>query len=136
MATVSELRTGIATNLATIAGLRTTPTVPDQINPPIAVVMPNSITYDLAFARSGGDEYEFLVMVIVGRVDERSAQNKLDAYCSGSGASSVKTAIEKDKTLGGKAFDCRVTSLRNYNQVTVGDVVYLSAEFVVQVFSA
>jgi hypothetical protein len=136
MATVSELRTGIATNLATIAGLRTAATVPDQINPPIAVVMPNSITYDLAFARSGGDEYEFLVMVIVGRVDERSAQNKLDAYCSGSGASSIKTAIEKDKTLGGKAFDCRVSSLRGYQQVTVGDVVYLSAEFVVQVFSA
>jgi hypothetical protein len=44
MATVSELRTGIATNLATIAGLRTAATVPDQINPPIAVVMPNSIT--------------------------------------------------------------------------------------------
>jgi len=136
MATVSELRTGIANNLATISGLRTTATVPDQINPPIAVVMPQSITYDLAFARSGGDEYEFVVMVIVGRVDERSAQNRLDAYCSGSGASSVKAAIEIDKTLGGKAFDCRVSSLRGYQSVTVGDVVYLSAEFVVQVFSA
>jgi hypothetical protein len=136
MATLSELRAGIATNLATISGLRTTPTVPDQINPPIAVVMPNTITYDTAFARSGGDEYEFLVMVIVGRVDERSAQNKLDAYASSSGNSSVKAAIEKDKTLGGKAFSLRVTNLRNYNQVTVGDVTYLSAEWVVQVYSA
>jgi hypothetical protein len=136
MATLSELRAGIATNLATISGLRTTATVPDQINPPIAVVMPNTITYDTAFARSGGDEYEFLVMVIVGRVDERSAQNKLDAYASSSGNSSVKAAIEKDKTLGGKAFSLRVTNLRNYNQVTVGDVTYLSAEWVVQVYSA
>ena len=135
MATVSELRAGLATNLATISGLRTTPTVPDQINPPIAVVMPSTITYDTAFARSGGDEYEFLVMVIVGRVDERTAQNKLDAYCSGTGASSIKTAIESNRTLGGKAFDCRVTSLRNYNQVTVGDVTYLSGEFVVQVYA-
>lgn len=136
MASVTELRTGLATNLAKITGLRTAPTVPDNINPPIAVVMPNTITYDTAFARMGGDEYEFLVMVIVGRVDERTAQNRLDAYCSGSGASSVKAAIESDKTLGGKAFDCRVTSLRNYNQLTVGDSTYLSAEFVVQVFSA
>jgi hypothetical protein len=135
MATVSELRAGLATNLATISGLRTTPTVPDQINPPIAVVMPSTITYDTAFARSGGDEYEFLVMVIVGRVDERTAQNKLDAYCSGTGATSIKTAIESNRTLGGKAFDCRVTSLRNYNQVTVGDVTYLSGEFVVQVYA-
>lgn len=135
MATVSELRAGLATNLATISGLRTTPTVPDQINPPIAVVMPSTITYDTAFARSGGDEYEFLVMVIVGRVDERTAQNKLDAYCSGTGTTSIKTAIESNRTLGGKAFDCRVTTLRNYNQVTVGDITYLAAEFVVQVYA-
>jgi len=136
MATLSELRAGIAANLATISGLRTTATVPDQINPPIAVVMPNTITYDTAFARSGGDEYEFLVMVIVGRVDERSAQNKLDAYASSSGNSSVKAAIEKDKTLGGKAFSLRVSSLRGYQSVTVGDITYLSAEWVVQVYSA
>lgn len=135
MASISDLRTGIATNLATISGLRTSATIPDSINPPIAVVMPNTITYDTAFARSGGDEYEFLVMVIVGRVDERTAQNRLDGYCSGTGASSVKAAIESDKTLGGKAFSLRVTSLRNYNQVTVGDVTYLSGEFVVQVFA-
>lgn len=135
MATLGELRAGIATNLATIDGLRTSATIPDQVTPPIAVVMPNQITYDTSFSRAGGDEYEFIVMVIVGRVDERSAQNRLDAYCSGSGASSVKLAIEKDKTLGGKAFDCRVTTLRNYNQVTVGDTTYLSGEFVVQVYA-
>lgn len=135
MANISDLRAGIATNLATISGLRTSATVPDSINPPIAVVMPNTINYDTSFARTGGDEYEFLVMVIVGRVDERTAQNRLDGYCSGTGASSVKAAIESDKTLGGKAFSLRVTSLRNYNQVTVGDVTYLSGEFVVQVYA-
>jgi hypothetical protein len=135
MATVSELRAGLATNLSTIAGLRTTATVPDQVNPPIAVIMPPTITYDLAFARSGGDEYEFIVMVIVGRVDERSAQNRLDGYCTGTGASSVKAGIEKDRTLGGKAFDCRVREMRSYQQLVVADVTYLAAEFVVQVFA-
>ena len=135
MADVSAIRTGIATNLATITGLRTSATVPDQISPPIAVVMPASINYDLAFARSGGDEHEFSVMVIVGRVDERMAQNKLDAFCSGTGSQSIKAAIESNRTLSGQAFDCRVTSLRNYNQVTVGDVTYLAAEFAVQVIA-
>jgi hypothetical protein len=135
MPTVSELRTGIATNLATIAGLRTSATVPDQLNPPIAVVAPASISYDLAFARKGGDEYEFVITVIVGRVDERSAQNRLDAYCSGSGAVSIKTAVESDKTLGGKAFDCRVTNLRGYTEVTLGDANYLAAEFICQVYA-
>ena len=135
MADISTLRTAIATNLSTITGLRTAATVPDQINPPIAVVMPTSITYDLAFARNGGDEYEFSVMVIVGRVDERMAQNKLDAYCSGTGTQSIKAAIESNKTLGGQAFGCRVTSLRSYSQVSVADVTYLAAEFAVQVYA-
>jgi hypothetical protein len=135
MADVSALRAGIATNLATVSGLRTAATVPDQINPPVAVVMPTSITYDTAFARTGGDEYEFSVMVIVGRVDERMAQNKLDAYCSGSGTQSIKAAIQSNRTLGGQAFDCRVTSLRSYNQISVADVTYLAAEFVVQVYA-
>jgi hypothetical protein len=74
-------------------------------------------------------------MVIVGRVDERMAQNKLDAYCSGSGTQSIKAAIQSNRTLGGKAFDCRVTSLRSYNQISVADVTYLAAEFVVQVYA-
>ena len=133
--TVTDLRIGLANNLATINGLRTAATVPDDPHPPIAIVKPNSITYDLAFARTGGDEYEFLVLLIVGRVDERSAQNKLDGYCAPSGPTSVKQAIESDKSLGGKAYDLRVREMRNYQQVTVGDVTYLSAEFVVQVFA-
>lgn len=135
MASISDLRTGIAANLATIPGLRTSATVPDSVNPPIAVVMPNSINYDTAFARTGGDEYEFIVMAIVGRVEERTAQNRLDAYCSGTGTESIKAAIEIDKTLGGKAFSLRVTNLRSYNQLTVGDITYLSGEFTVTVYA-
>jgi len=135
MPTMSQLRSGLATRLATISGLRTTSTIPDSISPPIAVIFPGSITYDTAFARSGGDEYEFFVTVIVGRMDERSAQNKLDGYCDPTGSGSVKTAIEADKTLGGQAFTCRVTAMRNYNSIIVGDTTYLAAEFVVQVYA-
>ena len=128
MASISTLRTGIATNLATITGLRTTSTMPDNPNPPIAIVIPRSVSYDEAF-RKGMQIYQFNVMVIVGRVDERSAQNNLDSYCSSTGSSSIKLAIESDKTLGGSAFDVRVTEMTNYGQITVGEVVYISAEF-------
>jgi hypothetical protein len=75
--------------------------------------------------------YTFVVSVIVGRVDERTAQNKLDAFVSSTGSSSIKLAVESDKTLGGNAFDCRVTEMRNYGELTIGDVIYLSAEFTV-----
>jgi hypothetical protein len=134
MADVAMIRSGLATNLATISGLRTSAWVPDQINPPIAVIKPETINYDTAFAR-GLDTYEFSVLVIVGRVDERSAQSRLDAYCASSGATSIKTAIESDRDLNGAISDLRVTEMRNYTSLPVGDVTYLAAEFVVQVFA-
>ena len=134
MTTLSALRSGIATNLATISGLRTSATVPDDVNPPIAVVAPQGITFDTSFAR-GLDTYEFNVLVIVGRVDERTAQNLLDGYCNPTGATSIKTAIESDRTLGGEVQDLRVTEMRNYSSVPVGEITYLAAEFVVTVYA-
>ena len=132
--TVSAIRTGLATRLATISGLRTSAYVPDDPNPPVAIVIPQAVTFDSTFARAM-DEYEFSILVLVGRVSDRMAQSNMDAYCNPSGASSIKAAVEGDKTLGGAAFDCRVTSIRNYAQTPVGDQMYLSAEFVVQVYA-
>jgi hypothetical protein len=134
MASVSELRTGIATNLATITGLRTSAFMPDNPNPPIAVVMPSSISYDDVFKR-GMQTYIFNVLVIVGRVDERTAQSNLDGFVSSTGASSIKLAIERDKSLGGKAFDTRVTEMRNYGQLSIQDILYLTGEFTVLVYA-
>jgi hypothetical protein len=130
MASISTIRTGLATRLATISGLRTSATIPDNVNPPIALVQPISVLFDSTFNR-GMQQYTFHVQVIVGRVDERTAQNNIDAFCSSTGLKSIKLAIEGDKSLGGIVFDTRVTELRNYGQVTISDVVYLSAEFTV-----
>jgi hypothetical protein len=134
MASVSELRTGIATNLATITGLRTSAFMPDNPNPPIAVVMPSSISYDDVFKR-GMQTYVFNVLVIVDRVAERTAQIKLDGFVSSTGSSSIKRAIESDKSLGGKAFDTRVTEMRNYGQLSIQDILYLTGEFTVLVYA-
>jgi hypothetical protein len=130
MASISDLRTGIKNNLTTITGLRTSDFQPDSISPPIAIVFPVSVNYDETFAR-GMQTYTFAVQVIVGRVSERTGQSTLDAYCSSTGTNSIKLAIESNKTLAGKAFDLRVTDMRNYGELTVGEVNYLSAEFVV-----
>jgi hypothetical protein len=130
MASISELRAGIKTNLATISGLRVSDFQPDNINPPVAIVFPISVNYDDTFQR-GMQTYTFSVQVIVGRVSERTGQNSIDAYVSSTGTNSIKLAIESNKTLGGKAFDLRVTDMRNYGELLVGEVNYLSAEFVV-----
>lgn len=130
MATVTDLRNGIATNIQTIPGVRTAATMPDNVNPPIAIIYPESISYDDTFQR-GMQTYQFAVVMVVGRVSERSAQNSLDAIVASTGEYSMKLAIESDKTLGGKAYDVRVTNMRAYSSFAVGDVNYLAAEFVV-----
>jgi hypothetical protein len=65
-------------------------------------------TFDIDNAR-GLDQAQVDVLVIVQRFSERSGQNLLDLYLSGSGASSIKAAIEGDRTLGGVVNTLRVT---------------------------
>lgn len=128
------MRDGLATNLATISGLRTASELPDNPNPPIAIVNLRSINYDQAFGK-GLAVYTFVVTVIVGRAAERTAQRKLNDYLDNTGSQSVKTAIESAKTLGGSAFDTRVVSLDNIGNVQLNDATYLAAEFSVNVYS-
>lgn len=135
MASIADLRNGIAANLATISGLRTSATIPDNPNPPIAIVQLNRVQYHQDFKR-GMTEYNFSVQVVVGKVDERNAQSNLDAYCSSTGNSSIILAVESDRTLGGKAFDAIVTEVSNYGSVTISDINYLAAEFNVRVLAS
>jgi hypothetical protein len=130
---ITAIRTALATNLATIPGLRTAAEIPDLPNPPIAVVSLDSVTYDQAFAK-GMTSYNFTVTVIVGRSAEREAQRKLDGYIS-PGTNSVKNAIESNKTLGGNAYDCRVVSMNSVGSVTISDTTYLAADFSVTVIA-
>ncbi len=134
MASITALRAGLATRLGTISGLRTTTETPDTISPPISIINVGSVNYDRAFQR-GLDEYNFVITVIVGRVGERSAQRLLDSYVSPVGASSVKLAIELDRTLGGICDSLRVTDMRNYGSLVIGDITYLAAEFNVVVYA-
>ena len=131
---ITAIRNGLATNLGTISGLRTSAEIPDNPNPPQAIVMIQSVNYDGAF-RNGLTTYNFLISVIVGRVDERGAQRSLDGYASSTGANSIKQAVQSDKTLGGNAFDVRVTDMSNMGAVLLGDATYLAADFVATVYA-
>lgn len=128
MASLSALRDGIAENLSTITGLRVSAFVPDNVNPPLAIITPQTIEYHRSF-QNGLNTYNFIVSVFVGRVSEQAAQNTLDVYCSPTGSSSIKSAIESDRTLQGRAYDLVVSDMRNYGSVTIGENTYLTAEF-------
>jgi hypothetical protein len=134
MATVTGIRTALATRLSTIANLRVESSVPDSPKPPTAIVIPQGIQFDSAMAR-GLDEYDFTILLIVHRMSERTAQASLDAFCDPTGASSIKACVVADPSLGGAVQFARITAMRNYGSISIGDVDYLSAEFAVQVYA-
>ena len=123
---VGNVRAGLKTRLATITGLRVWDVIPDQVTPPGAVVGQLDFTFDIDNAR-GLDIANVDVYVIVQRFDARSSQNQLDDYL-GSGAKSIKTAIEADRTLGGSVNTLRVTRAEAGTYLQ-GDVTFLSYRF-------
>lgn len=133
MPTLSQIRTGLATNLRTISGLRVYEEIPDNPQPPSAVIVLNNIDYDQDFARSA--KYNFAVQVIVGRAAERSAQRYLDLYCDPTGASSVKAGVESNRTMSGVVLDTYLESMPNIGTVTINDQLYLAADFLVAVYA-
>jgi hypothetical protein len=132
--TVKALRDGLAVNLKTIPGLRVVPILPEQVNPPLAMINLDKINYQKSFHR-GLTEYLFKITLVVGRASERAAQNSLDQYVASDGTYSVLNALENDRTLGGVAADSTMVSLDAYGSVVIGETTYLSAEFSVQVFA-
>lgn len=134
MTSINAIRSGLATNLATISGLRVAAEMPDSPNPPVAIIMLEGVEYDQAM-RQGLTQYNFSVSVIVGRAAEREMQRKLDTYLQISGSQSVKLAIESDRTLDGVVYDLRVVSSSSIGSIIINDQTYLAAEFTVTVFA-
>jgi len=131
---LKQIRAGLAKNLRdNVPGLRVSENIPDQPNPPMAVISLESVNYDQTFQR-GMSEYNFTISVLAGRVSERTSQDRLDSYID-PGTATVKNAIESDKTLGGVVFDVRVSEMSNIGAVNLGETIYLGADFLVQVYA-
>jgi hypothetical protein len=134
-AALSTLRTGLANALATIANLRVYELVPDNPQHPSATVRVDRVSFDSTMAR-GSDEFEFIVTVVVGRADDRTAQTKLETYIAGTGSQSVKAALESDPTLGGVAMACRVQAAQNIGTLERPDgTSLLAVDFIISVYA-
>jgi hypothetical protein len=130
---IAAIREGLAANIASISGLRVAAEIPDNPSPPIAIIALNNVSYDLDFNR-GMTLYNFTVTLIVGRVAERDAQRKLDAY-AGNGERSIKSAVQSDRQLGGAAFDTRLSEMSTLGSLQLGESTFLAADFAVQVYA-
>jgi hypothetical protein len=93
---VSAVAAEIAAKLDAIEGLRAFGYPVGQLPFPGAIVgLPDEVRYDQTYGR-GSDVMTFPVWVMVARSDERAAVLQLLPYLDGSGAQSVKAAVDSN----------------------------------------
>lgn len=131
-ATVSQVADGLKARLATVTGLRTFSYQPEQVNPPVAFPVLDSIDYHKAFG-GGNVQMRFTIIVIVGRYLDRVAHANLDGFLSFDGATSLRAAIEGDRTLGGVAQTLVMDSSLSIGALPVAEAEFLQVSFSVLV---
>jgi hypothetical protein len=68
---------------------------------------------------------------MVGRMSEKDGQSRLDGLLSSSGSTSIKAAVEADKTLSGAVQTLRVVSA-SPGTITSASIDYLSYQYAVE----
>ncbi|OQR64777.1 hypothetical protein B6E66_07405 [Streptomyces maremycinicus] len=112
--------------------------VPDAVIAPHFFVAEYEQDFDKAMRRSL-DELVFTTRVLVGRGDDKAAQQVLDAMLSGSGPASLKQAIEAARgapgeyALGGLAHDLHVMRVQGYRWYEHAGSTYVGAELMIKV---
>lgn len=133
-ASISQVATGIQTRLATITGLRVYNYQPEQLNPPIGFPVLNSIQYHRAF-QGGMMEMDWSIIIVVGRYLDRVAHDRLDGFLSFNGATSVRAALEADKTLGGIVDSLIVSDSTDISSLSANDAEFLQIQLSLTVYS-
>lgn len=103
----------------------------DSVNPPIVLVGVADFRWD--DNDTGMDAVHLKLLLLTSRANVEAGQRALDLYLKTSGPTSIKEALENDRTLGGLADRIRVDRVENYGFFTVAGVDYLGAELFVDV---
>lgn len=135
-ATIEEILVGIETRLATIDGLRVAEYSPDQVNPPQAFVSPPPIPDYHEVANMGTYIIRPTITVLVSKVMARQGQMKLASYANPTGATSIRAAVEGDRTLGGIVQDCVVDNFDPLGIREVGIIGYYGGTFGLRVIAS
>lgn len=119
MASLTNIREGLAKamdeNVAPVFGddVNVYQNIPDVLQFPALIIRPDSCDFAGTFGRDD-DVWKFDLFIIVGRADVENAAEMLDELTSGSGPSSVRTAIEDNHTLGLDDTEAFVRAVKAY----------------------
>ena len=96
------------------------------------------IVYDLAMSR-GLDEWFFTIRGFAASGLDRAAQMRLDGWLDSTGSTSVKTALEADRTLSASVSDSHVTrvgQVRVFSPIASPEIKYFGAEWILRAIAA
>lgn len=116
MSSLEEIRDALADTIK--KGVSTEvfayPRVPDVIQLPALIVMPDTADFTGAFQR-GLDEWKLNVYVLVSRgADIDFHQKTLDGFLTGAGPDSIRQVLYNDGTLGDVVIDAMATGVEGY----------------------
>jgi hypothetical protein len=132
---------GLANAAKTISGLTCYPYTPDSVAEPAFYIGDIEIDYDQAYGR-GMDQAVVTCIVLASRADDLTGQKKLRGYVKGSGATSLKVALEAARgapgqlALSGACDDFRVERAYGMGLYTLGDNTYYGAKLAVRVIGS
>lgn len=127
-ASIRAAEAAVIAALESIPGLRCFDYLPDSFTPPTAIVGVGDVDYHGAFGM-GDVVYTVDVMIIVARASERAGQAALDDFMSPFGDTSIRQAVESDKTLGGVVSTSLVNKAGNLKVIAVNTIPYISVDF-------
>jgi hypothetical protein len=128
VADLGAVRTALAGVLGGIANLRVSPVFLAQVNPPAAVIMPNTAQPVRFDSLGGGVSFLLRVVLLVAYTEDASSQALMDGYLSSTGAASVEAAVAANPTLSGAVQFCNVDSYRGYGLGDWAGQQYLQAQ--------
>jgi len=136
---LAAIRQGLATNLEAIPETQISPYIIPP-TPPTIWVATITLQFDLAYgSRLAGmkytDQYEVVIQALADTSDWQRGQEVLDQYMAGSGAYSVKDALEADKTLAGACDTLYVSEASGLALNTFQTSSYLPSEWTVTIIA-
>ncbi len=125
---VGTVMDSLGARLATIPGLNVFDYPPKSAQPPFAFLdVPDALDFDLTYGR-GQDRMTLQIWVAVSSQVDREARDAIAAYAAGSGAQSIKAAVE----AGTVGTSVRVTRVE-FDNLAVASGTYFGAVFSVDV---
>jgi hypothetical protein len=148
MASVKEIKTALAAQIQAQTGLTTLSRMPDQINPPVAAILPGLpyVKYGITMGESTiglpapvpvPAEINLVVCIFTSRAPSlERAQDFVDQYLGLEPSDTVKSiplAIFADPTLGGVVEYCEPIQVQAYGDIEIAGQTYFQGRLTVTV---